>query len=92
MNGHKLLVGGCHTLSGKQALLDKCICRLNTSHNLHNDAYIIIVKYIFKIMGENVLDRIPRKLPEIKHSLNVYLLSSSLVNNIMVGVNHFHNS
>ena len=89
---HQRLIGSHNALSCFQTSLHKGICRLNASHHLNYYFNLRIIDNHIHIMDDLLLDRIPRKIAEIKHIFHIDLICRSLIDDVSVRVDHLNYS
>ena len=84
---------GCdNTLAGFQTLFHKSVCGLDPSHNLDHDPDLRVIDDLIYVVNDLFLDRISGKIPEIEHIFYIDLIPCPLVDDVAVGVDHFHHS
>ena len=74
---HQFLVGSDNTLPLLQALFHIIICRMETSHNLHNDENLRIVENHIEGFGKSVGKRAVGKITQIENVLDSNFLVRS---------------
>ena len=81
---HKSLVGRHYVFSCLQASFYKGIGRLQSSHDLHYDINAFVIDNLFKIMHNQLLCRIPRKIPEIQNIFDPHLIPRTPVDLLLI--------
>ena len=89
---HQFLVGGTHALSGFQRTLRKRIGRLQSAHHFHDNRHFRIIDDRLKIMNQDLLNRISRKISQIQHIFDVDLVSRFSVDTLMVSIDNLYDS
>ena len=86
---HQFLIGGADTFSCLQTAFGKFIGRMQSAHNFCHNLYFIIFDNIFKIMCQDIHDRITRKFSQVQHILYFQFLSYFLVDTYLVFFDNF---
>ena len=87
---HQGLVGSGHALSRLKGALYKGIGRLNAAHDLHHDPHFFVIHDILKVVGDKLLHRVIREIPQIQHIFDAELLAQPLIDDFLIGPEHFH--